>query len=376
LTVTAGAASQLAFAQAPSAATAGAVIEPAPTVRIQDAEGNLVTSTASVTLAITAATGTAGASLGGTVTVAAVGGVATFSTLTIDKAGAGYTLTATSGSLSGATSATFTISANPPTNLAYPSPTTTATAGTAGTSGTPTLTLGGATAVRFAITVPSPVPEGLIIDSLTGVVAFSATVTPATYALTITATTAGGTITAPLTLVLQELPGAATNVVTTPRNALVEVAWDRPARDGSSPITGYRLQYTINDGATWVQAPDVTGANQRTTSITGLTNNAIYRVRVAAVSAVGTGAYSAPSAPVIPAEPVLGPGTQEPPDLPPGQTLVVVGGEEKPSTLAVVQDTILRLTGGDFILQLGGLTDAGEATPIDTVQSTLLLEES
>ena len=250
-----------------------------------------------------------------------------------------------------------------------------ATAGTAGTSGAPTLDLGGAATARFAITTPAPVPAGITIDSLTGVVAWTAGSAPATYALTITATTSGGTITAPLSLVLRELPGAPTGVAAAPLNAAVAVTWDRPARDGTSPITGYRVQYTIDDGATWVQAEDVTGADRDSTTITGLTNNAIYRVRVAAVSALGTGAYSTLSAPAIPAEPVAAPGEQAPPSLPPGQTLLVVGGKEEPVTLEVVQDTILKLSGGDFTLQLAGLNDEGQPIPIDSAQATLRLQQ-
>ena len=65
---------------------------------VQDANGNVVTSnSSSVTVAI--GTNPGSGTLGGTVTVAAVNGVATFSNLSINKAGTGYTLTATDGSL-------------------------------------------------------------------------------------------------------------------------------------------------------------------------------------------------------------------------------------------------------------------------------------
>ena len=64
-----------------------------------------------VTMAL--GTTTSGAVLGGTVTVSAVAGVATFSTLSINKAFAGYTLVASSGALTPATSTAFNISAGP-----------------------------------------------------------------------------------------------------------------------------------------------------------------------------------------------------------------------------------------------------------------------
>jgi hypothetical protein len=110
ITITAGAAARLAFAVQPATASAGAAISPAVTVRIEDASGNLTTSTASVTLAIAA--NPASGTLSGTATRAAVGGVATFSGLAIDNAGTGYTLGATSGALTTATSSAFDITTN------------------------------------------------------------------------------------------------------------------------------------------------------------------------------------------------------------------------------------------------------------------------
>ena len=84
----------------------GAAITPALTVAIKDATGNTVTTSSdSITLAIGSNPGSG--TLSGTATVTAINGVATFSGLSIDKAGTGYTLTAASGSLTGATSSTF-----------------------------------------------------------------------------------------------------------------------------------------------------------------------------------------------------------------------------------------------------------------------------
>ena len=94
----AGVPAKVAFGQQPSNAVSASAVTPAPTVRILDAHDNLTSSTASISVAIKAGTGTAGASLAGTATHAAVAGVATFSGLSIDKAGSGYVLTATSGS--------------------------------------------------------------------------------------------------------------------------------------------------------------------------------------------------------------------------------------------------------------------------------------
>ena len=107
VTVTAAGANKLAFGTQPSNTAAGSSITPAVTVQIQDQFGNLTTSTANVTLAIGANPGSG--TLSGTVTVAAVSGTATFSNLSINKTGTGYTLNASSGALTGATSNTFNI---------------------------------------------------------------------------------------------------------------------------------------------------------------------------------------------------------------------------------------------------------------------------
>jgi len=107
-TAGAGAATKLGFTQAPVNTRAGATITPGVKVAIQDAAGNTVSSAQdAVTLAIGA--NPAGGTLSGTLTVAAVNGVATFPDLMIDKAGNGYTLTAAAGGLSGATSPGFDV---------------------------------------------------------------------------------------------------------------------------------------------------------------------------------------------------------------------------------------------------------------------------
>jgi hypothetical protein len=98
---------QVAFKQGPSGIVAGATMTPAVTVAIEDADGHVVTSSAaSVTLGVTGGAAT----LQGTTTVSAVNGIATFSTLTVTKAGT-WTLTASSSGLTSATSGPFTVTA-------------------------------------------------------------------------------------------------------------------------------------------------------------------------------------------------------------------------------------------------------------------------
>jgi hypothetical protein len=91
----------------PSDVVAGQPILPPVTVAVVGADGNTVTdSSAPVTLSI--AVGPAGAVLGGTTTVNAVNGVATFSDLTLNEPGT-YTLTSTGGTLTPDTSNPFTV---------------------------------------------------------------------------------------------------------------------------------------------------------------------------------------------------------------------------------------------------------------------------
>lgn len=106
-------ANRLVFGQQPTSEQAGTAISPPVTVRAVDSGGATVTSfTGNVTISIAANPG--GGSLSGTTTVAAVSGVATFGTLSINRAGSGYTLTAAATGLTGVTSAPFAITPGPP----------------------------------------------------------------------------------------------------------------------------------------------------------------------------------------------------------------------------------------------------------------------
>ncbi len=111
-TVSPGAATQLAFTKQPSNTPAGVAIAPAVQVTARDPLGNTATSfTGSVTVALGANPGSA--TLAGTLTSTAVNGVTTFANLSIDKAGTGYTLVASTAGLTGATSAPFSITSAP-----------------------------------------------------------------------------------------------------------------------------------------------------------------------------------------------------------------------------------------------------------------------
>ena len=126
----AGPPAQLAFSVQPSNVTAGVGISPAIQVAVQDAQGNATSSAPGITVAIKPSTGTAGAHLRGTATISAAGGVATYTTLSVDSVGTAYTLTASATGLTSATSAAFNVSAAPATRLGFTVQPTSATAGT------------------------------------------------------------------------------------------------------------------------------------------------------------------------------------------------------------------------------------------------------
>lgn len=117
-----GTPTKVAFLQEPTNAVAGASVSPAITVAIQDANGGTVTtSTATVNLTIASNANPGGSALsGGTqVSANAVNGIATFSTVSLNKVGVGYKLVAASTGLTNDTSATFNINAGAESKLGF-----------------------------------------------------------------------------------------------------------------------------------------------------------------------------------------------------------------------------------------------------------------
>jgi uncharacterized repeat protein (TIGR03803 family) len=175
-TVNSGTAAKLVINQEPTSATAGNAISPSITVDVEDAFGNIMTSNSSdVTLAVHTGPG----SIGGTDTVAAVNGVATFTNVVIDTAGS-YTLAATDSSLTAADSSSFTISPAAASKLAYTTE--------------PVQTLVG-TAVTPAMTVAVEDQFGNVITSNTSLISLSVESGPGTLNGTASANAVNGVAT-------------------------------------------------------------------------------------------------------------------------------------------------------------------------------------
>ncbi|MDT8397455.1 MAG: hypothetical protein RQ899_02440, partial [Pseudomonadales bacterium] len=116
ISLTAGAAAQLALATQPSGAANGTAFSQQPVVQLRDSGGNNV-SQASVV--VTAAIATGGGTLGGTLTATTDAmGVATFTNLSITGTAGGRTLQFSASGLTAATSGTLTLTAGAATQLA------------------------------------------------------------------------------------------------------------------------------------------------------------------------------------------------------------------------------------------------------------------
>ena len=157
-------ATQLAFKVQPVNTVATVAIAPAVQVAVEDATGAIVTSsTAAVTIAI--GRNPNDGTLGGTLTENAVNGVATFSDLTINNLGNVYTLVASSGNLTPATSNPF--------NVTPPAITLTVQSELVGINST----------LNGTITLGAPAPAGGVTVTLTSGTPANVTVAPATVAI-------------------------------------------------------------------------------------------------------------------------------------------------------------------------------------------------
>ena len=87
------------------------------------------------------------------------------------------------------------------------------------------------------------------------------------------------------------VPDAPTNLATAPLDNAVRLTWTAPANNGGSPITDYVIQYSADGGITWSTYSHIASTSTAVT-IPFLTPTT-YTFRVAAVNAIGTGAYSA-----------------------------------------------------------------------------------
>src|SRR5437016_2511288 len=254
--IAAGTATQLVFSVQPTNTVAGAAITPAIQVTAQDGSGNTATGfTGNITLAI--GTNPGSGTLAGTLTHAAVGGVATFSGLSIDKAGTGYTLTATGAGST--TSTAFNVTAGPAGTLVF---TVQPTSTVAGASITPAVEVtardvNGNTATGFTGNVTLAIGTNASGGTLAGTATHAAVGGVATFAgLSIDKVGTGYTLTASAT-------GPATGTST---------AFNITAGTATQLVFSVQPSSTTA-GATITPAVQVTALDASNNTATGFTGN-------------------------------------------------------------------------------------------------------
>ena len=88
------------------------------------------------------------------------------------------------------------------------------------------------------------------------------------------------------------IPSAPTRLTVTPRTNQLEVGWDQPTDDGGTAITGYDIQYSNDQGATWRPWRLSSSLDRLTVNIPGLKNGNAYVVRLRAKNSQGNGPWS------------------------------------------------------------------------------------
>jgi hypothetical protein len=308
LTGTASAVSQIVFASQPTDALVGSSIGTV-SVEARDQFGNKVTSfTGSVNVALDGAP--AGVLLQGNGNVNAVGGVATFTGLTVSAPGTALRLRATATGVPIVLSNTFTITARPATRLAFfTQPPATVNAGDAFSTavrvlddlgnlvpsfnGTVGLTLTGATG-------GATLGGGTSIAAVAGVASFqSLTVSAATPAVRLTAAAAGLTnaVSSQFAVLPPSNPLVATPATTnfaaqrtgpSPSAAVVNLTSSGPAISGLAVGT-----ITYGPGATgWLIAGLGGGSTPTTLTLTPTTGTLPEGTFTATVPLTGTGGFA------------------------------------------------------------------------------------
>jgi hypothetical protein len=117
------------------------------------------------------------------------------------------------------------------------------------------------------------------------------------YTFRVLAQTSVGLSTSPaaLSATPQTPPSITRNLGAALRGRRVALNWALPVTNGGAAITDYLVQYSVNNGRTWLTIEDGV-SDSRSTILSGLAAGRTYVFRVAARNAAGVGAFSAKSA--------------------------------------------------------------------------------
>jgi titin len=122
------------------------------------------------------------------------------------------------------------------------------------------------------------------------------------YVFKLAATTAFGTgiFSAPTAAVTPlALPGVPTGFTVTGGDRAATLNWVAPAVNGGRPISDYVVQYRDVTSGTWLTLAHP-ASTATSAVVSGLTNNATYVFKVAAVTSFGQGGFTADSAAITP----------------------------------------------------------------------------
>src|SRR3989442_1167087 len=94
-------------------------------------------------------------------------------------------------------------------------------------------------------------------------------------------------------VVAQTAPGIPTGLkATTASYSSIVLSWTAPPNNGSSAITGYKIERSVDGGTSWSTIAANTGSTATTYSDNGLAPSTTYTYRVSAINSVGTSSPS------------------------------------------------------------------------------------
>lgn len=306
-------ATQLGFSGQPTQTVAGSIIAPVVRVTAYDVANVPVGSyTGNITIAIGNNPGAG--TLSGTLTVAAFGGIATFSNLSINNVANGYTLVATAAGLTSATSAAFNV-----TTLVPPTPSAPVLVapvnGATGQLLTPTLTWNAsANSTSYDVQVATDSGFVTVVASQTSLTATSYVPSPillanTTYYWHVRGRNSGGTSAYSGTFSFSTaLPAPGVPVLSSPADAATGVALNPTLSWGSVTFAAnYRIQVATDAGFITVIADQTTTGTSFAPTLLAATT---YYWHVRAQNATANSAYSTArsfttSPPPAPAAPAL-----------------------------------------------------------------------
>ncbi len=101
-------------------------------------------------------------------------------------------------------------------------------------------------------------------------------------------------------------PGSPTGLsATSTSSTQVNLSWTAPSNNGGSPVTGYKIERSLDGGSTWSTVTN-TGSTATAYSDTGLQPSTTYTYRVSATNSAGTGTPSGDASATTSAPPTAG----------------------------------------------------------------------